>query len=34
VVRYLSRTYNIPPEEIATIEDEGFANAVDRFVLP
>jgi Cof subfamily protein (haloacid dehalogenase superfamily) len=71
VVRYLSKTYNIPPEEIATIgdmpndvlmfahsglsiamgnashevqraarrvttsnEDEGFANAVERFILP
>jgi Cof subfamily protein (haloacid dehalogenase superfamily) len=71
VVRYLSRTCNIPPEQIATIgdmpddvlmfarsglsiamgnasyevqraarrvtatnEDEGFANAVERFVLP
>jgi Cof subfamily protein (haloacid dehalogenase superfamily) len=71
VVRYLSKTYNIAPEEIATIgdmpndvlmfahsglsiamgnashevqraarrvtasnEDEGFANAVERFILP
>jgi Cof subfamily protein (haloacid dehalogenase superfamily) len=71
VVRYLSTTYQIPPEEIATIgdqpndvlmfahsglsiamgnashevqeaarrvttsnEDEGFANAVERFILP
>ena len=71
VVRYLSKAYGIPPEEIATIgdmpndvlmfapsglsiamgnassevqraarrvttsnEDEGFANAVDRFILP
>ena len=71
VVRYLSKTYNIPPEEIATIgdmpndvlmfahsglsiamgnashqvqrsarrvttsnQDDGFANAVERFVLP
>jgi len=71
VVRYLAQTYNIPPEQIATMgdmpndvlmfahsglsiamgnashevqraarrvtttnEDEGFANAVERFILP